>query len=138
MLNRRQDAAKLLVRCAALVGGLGALCGAAASVLAALDVIRVEWDYRWLVCAIAATVCLGFVVVCGFAWRLRRRAILLLCSGYLLVGFVVGLESALAIAMGFPMAGHERQVVAAAIAALACVITGIVLHRQIALLRDRS
>jgi len=65
--------------------------------LAALDVIRVEWDYKWSICAIAAACCLGFVVACAWAWRLRSGAILLLCSGYLLVGVVVGLHCSLAL-----------------------------------------
>ena len=114
------------------------MCGAGASVLTALNVIRGEWDYKWPVCAIAATICLGFLAVCAWAWRLRSGAILLLCSGYLLVGFVAGLNCALALMLGFPAVGHERQVYAATFAALGLFITGIVVHRQIALPKEVS
>jgi hypothetical protein len=135
MLSKRQAGATRLVRAAALVGGLAALSGAGASVLATLDVIRVEWDYKWPVCAIAAAICLAFLVVCAWAWRLRSGAILLLCSGYLLVGFVAGLNCALALMLRFPAVGHERQVYVATFAALVSFITGIVVHRQIAVLK---
>ena len=138
MLSRRQEGAKLLVRAAALVGGLAALTGAGASVLAVLDVIRIEWDNKLPLCAIAAAICLAFLVVCAWAWRLRSGAIQLLCSGYLLVGFVAGLNCALALMLGFPAVGHERQVYAATFAALGSFITGIVVHRQIALPKEVS
>ncbi len=138
MLSKRQARAKLLLRAAALVGGLTALCGAGASVLAALDVIRFEWDYRLPLCAIAAAICLGFLMVCAWAWRLRSGAILLLCSGYLLVGIGVGLNCALALMLRFPAVDRERQLYAASLAALASFITGIVVHRQIAILKEAS
>ncbi len=136
MLNGRQQSAKLLVRAAAQVGGLAALCGAGASLLAALDVIPVEWDYRLPLCAIAAVICLGFLVVCVWAWRLRSWAILLLCSGYLLVGSVAGLNCAFALMLGLPAVGHERQLYAAALVALVSFIAGIIVHRQRAILKD--
>lgn len=138
MLNQRQAGAKLLVRSAALVGGLEALCGVGASILAALDIIRVEWDYRWPICAAAAVICLGFLVVCVLAWRLRPGAILLLCSGYLLVGFVLGLNCALALTLRFPAVGNERQLYAATLAALLSFVTGIVVQHQIAILKEAS
>ena len=138
MLSSRQEAAKRLVRAAALVGGLAALCGAGASVLAVLDVIRVEWDNKLPLCAIAAAICLAFLVVCAWAWRLRSGAIQLLCSGYLLVGFVIGLNCALALMLGFPAIGHERQICAATFVALVSFSTGIVVHRQIARLKELS
>lgn len=138
MLNERQEGAKLLVRRAALVGGLAALSGVGASVLTALDVIRVEWDYKRLLCAIAAILCCGYLLVCGLAWRLRRGAIRALGAGYLLVGFVLGFHGALVVALGFPAAGHERQLAATAIVALGSIGTGIAVHRQIAILKDAS
>ncbi len=135
MQSQPQAGAKLLVRCAALVGGLGALCGAGASVLTALGVIRVEWDYKRPLCAIAATICLGFAVACGWAWRLHSGAIFVLCSGYLLIGFVAALNCVLALMLGFPAVGHERQIYLATFAALASFVTGIAVHRQIAVLK---
>jgi hypothetical protein len=138
MPNKQQAGAKLLVRCTALAGGLAALFGMAATVLGALDVIRVEWDRKWLICTIAAILCCGFVVVCGLAWRLHRGAIVALCSGYLLVGFMLGLQSALLMATGFAPVGHERQIAATAVIALVLIVAGIAIHRQIAILNDAS
>ena len=114
------------------------MTGAGASVLAVLDVIRVEWDNKLPLCAIAAAICLAFLVVCAWAWRLRSGAIQLLCSGYLLVGFVIGLNCALALMLGFPAIGHERQLYAATFAALVSFSTGIVVHRQMGILKEAS
>ena len=73
------------------------------------------------------------------AWRLRRGAILALCFGYLLVGFVVGLQSALAWTIAYPaVVGHEIQYGVAFVAALVLIITGIAVHRQIATLNVAS
>ncbi len=138
MPNPRQENARLFVRCTALVGGLAGMCGAAASVLGALDVIRVEWDNKWLICAIAAMLCGGFVVVCGLAWCLHRGAMVALCCGYLLVGFMLAWPLVLALATGFGVAGSERQLAAMAIIALTSIVAGIVIHRQIAILKDAS
>jgi hypothetical protein len=63
-------------------------------------------------------------------------AMVALCSGYFLGGFALALQAGLAVLMGFPLAGHERQVAAAAIAALISVITGIAVQRQIAVLKE--
>ena len=135
MPHDRQEGARLLVRCAALVGGLAALCGAGASVLSALDVINVDWDDKALICAIAAMLCGGFVVVCGLAWRLYRGAMVALCFGYLLVGFTLAWPLALVLATGFGAAGSERQLAAMAIIALLSMVAGIALHRQIDILK---
>jgi hypothetical protein len=106
--------------------------------LSALDIIHVDWDGKWLICAIAGILCCGFLVVCGLAWRLHRRAIEALCAGYLLVGFILGLHSAMILSMGFPSVDIKRQLAAAAIIALASFSTGIAIYRQIPILNDAS
>ena len=135
MRTPQQESAQFLVRCAALVGGCAALSGAGASILGALGVINVELDSRVLLCSVAAGLCLGFVGVCVGAWRLRAGAILLLSGGYMLVGFMTGLNCGLALVLRFPAIGRERQLGVATFVALAVFITGIVLHRQIAILQ---
>ena len=69
---------------------------------------------------------------------MRSGAILLLCSAYLLVGIGAGLNCAFALMLGFPAVGHERQVCVAAFAALVSFVTGIVVHRQIAILKETA
>jgi hypothetical protein len=54
-----------------------------------------------------------------------------LCSGYLVVGFVVALNSTVALLLAFPALGHERPLGAALVAALVLIITGIAVHHQI-------
>jgi hypothetical protein len=61
-----------------------------------------------------------------------------LCSGYLLVGFVVGLNSTVTLLLGFPTLGHERQLSVALVAAAVLIITGIAIHGQIARLNEVS
>lgn len=90
------------------------------------------------ICGVAAAICLAFLAVCVWAWRLRPKAIQLLCTGYLLVGFMLIFNCALLFIIRAPAIGHERQVVAVAAGALILCITGIVVYLQIAILNDAS